>query len=634
MIRCAHPGMRVSGTKMFFVENLTKGFAAQTLFEDANFTVAPKERVGLVGRNGHGKTTLLRLIVGEEQPESGSITYPKNYRIGYVRQHIEFTEDTVIMEGARGLTPAEGDQLWKVEKILAGLGFSNNDMQRNPHEFSGGFQVRLNLVKALVAEPDLLLLDEPTNYLDIASIRWIERYLTSWPHELILVTHDRSFMDAIATHIIGIHRQKIRKIAGNTQKYYSQIAQDEEVYEKTRINAERRQKEIEQFITRFRAKARLANLVQSRVKTLQKLEKKEKLKNIEALDFSFRSKPFSGKRVLEAQNVSFSYDNKTPLIKSLALSIRPQERICIIGKNGKGKTTLLKLLSGQLTPQNGNISLGPGVSTGLFEQTNINRLMDSCTVEEEIMLSHPDVDRQLARNICGAMMFSGDDALKKISVLSGGEKSRVLLAKLLVTPANLLLLDEPTHHLDMESCDALLAALINFTGTVVMVTHNEMFLNALADRLIVFQDHGVEVFAGSYADFLESGGWRDEKSGDKSTLADDGKTTPSRLTKKDKRRLRSEVIAERSQTIKKIETRIKALEYEIAAGEARLKNLTAEMLEASQTQDGPRIETLSKSLHAGQNAVDKSYKELEKQSADYDQQRAAFDERLEEIEKM
>ena len=354
---------------MLFVENLTKGFVTQLLFEDADFTVAPRERIGLVGRNGHGKTTLLHLIAGEEQPDSGSITCPKNYRVGYVRQHIEFTEDTVIKEGIKGLPAAEQDQHWKVEKILAGLGFSNSDMQRHPAEFSGGFQVRLNLVKALVAEPDLLLLDEPTNYLDIASIRWIEQFLVNWPHELILITHDRSFMDAIATHIMGIHRLKIRKIAGNTIKYYTQIAQDEEIYEKTRINEERRQKEIEQFINRFRAKARLANLVQSRVKTLQKLGKKEKLKTIQALDFSFRSKPFSGKRVLAAQNVSFSYDGKTQMINGFNITLRPQERVFIIGKNGKGKTTLLKLLAEQLTPQSGDINLSPGVSKGLFEQT-------------------------------------------------------------------------------------------------------------------------------------------------------------------------------------------------------------------------------------------------------------------------
>ncbi len=618
---------------MFFVENLTKGFGAQVLFEGANFTVAPKERIGLVGRNGHGKTTMLRLIVGEEQPDAGTITYPKNYRFGYVKQHIEFKEDTILKEGARGLPPEESDQYWKVEKILAGLGFSSNDMQRHPSEFSGGFQVRLNLVKALLAEPDLLLLDEPTNYLDIASIRWIKRFLVNWPHELILITHDRSFMDSIVTHILGIHRQKIRKIPGNTTKYYSQIAQDEEVYEKTRINAERRQKEIEQFITRFRAKARLANLVQSRVKTLQKLEKKEKLQEIPDLEFSFRGKPFSGKRVLAAEDISFSYDDRVQLIKDFNITIQPQERVCIVGKNGKGKTTLLNLLAGQLTPQGGKISLSPGVSQGLFEQTHISRLVNAYTVEEEIIHSHPDVDRQLARNVCGAMMFSGDDALKKISVLSGGEKSRVMLAKLLVTPANLLLLDEPTHHLDMESCDALLSALLNFEGTIVMVTHNEMFLNALADRLIVFRDNGIEVFEGSYVEFLEKGGWGDERSEVKVITNNNNQPDTPKLTKKDKRRMRSEVISQRSQVMKKLENRISTIEREIDAEEARLHALTAEILEASQAQESVRIKNLSKALHACQSLINKLYRDFEQQSAEYDQQRLLYDKRLEEVEK-
>ncbi|MBW1814855.1 MAG: ABC-F family ATP-binding cassette domain-containing protein, partial [Deltaproteobacteria bacterium] len=272
---------------MIRAENLTKGYGDYTLFDAASFNINKGERVGLVGRNGHGKTTLFRMIYGEEKWDSGSIVVPKNYRVGYVKQKIEFTRKTVLEEGMTGLSAGEKDHFWKVEKILAGLGFSNTDMQRHPEEFSGGYQVRLNLAKVLVAEPDLLLLDEPTNYLDITSIRWIEHFLLRWPHELILITHDRSFMDKIVTHVMGIHRRKMRKIAGATEKYYVQLAQDEEIYEKTRANDEKRRKEIEQFITRFRAKARLANMVQSRVKTLSKMEKKEKLEKIKTLEFSF-----------------------------------------------------------------------------------------------------------------------------------------------------------------------------------------------------------------------------------------------------------------------------------------------------------------------------------------------------------
>ncbi|MGD8257671.1 MAG: ATP-binding cassette domain-containing protein, partial [Desulfobacterales bacterium] len=239
---------------MIRVENLTKRYGNRLLFDGITFSLNSKERLGLVGRNGHGKTTLLRLITGEERPDSGSVFIPRHYRLGYVKQQLDFKENSVLEEGMTALAEHERDHYWKVEKILSGLGFSEEDLQRHPNEFSGGYQVRLNLVKTLVSEPDLLLLDEPTNFLDITSIRWIEQYLSTWPHELMLITHDRSFMDKLVSHTMGIHRRRVRKIAGNTAKYYDQIAQDEEVYEKTRIKDERRRKEINQFITRFRAK--------------------------------------------------------------------------------------------------------------------------------------------------------------------------------------------------------------------------------------------------------------------------------------------------------------------------------------------------------------------------------------------
>ena len=257
---------------MIRIENLHKSYGDLILFAGINFALNERERLGVVGRNGHGKTTLFRMILGKENPDSGSIIVPKNYRIGYVSQNLEFRHDTILTEAISALPEAENDHHWKAEKILAGLGFTQTDFQRPPKTFSGGYQVRLNLAKALIAEPDLLLLDEPTNFLDIISIRWIERFLQNWPHEIMLITHDRSFMDKLVTHTMGIHRGAVRKIEGDTAKYYDQIAQDEEVYEKTRLKDARRRKEIKQFITRFRAKARQANLVQSRIKTLQKME--------------------------------------------------------------------------------------------------------------------------------------------------------------------------------------------------------------------------------------------------------------------------------------------------------------------------------------------------------------------------
>jgi ATP-binding cassette subfamily F protein 3 len=511
-----------------------------------------------------------------------------------------------------GLPEHEKDHHWKVEKILAGLGFSQDDMQRHPQAFSGGFQVRLNLAKILVSEPDLLLLDEPTNYLDITSIRWVERFLVRWPHELMLITHDRGFMDKVVTHTVGIHRRKARKIPGDTNKYYSQIAQDEEIYEKTRLNDERRQKEIKQFITRFRAKARLANLVQSRIKTLEKLEKKEKLAQISTLDFSFRSEAFRGKHVLSVRDVSFAYDAASPLIADFDLSVNAGDRICVVGKNGQGKTTLLKLLAGALEPRKGEIHYNPQVKKGFFEQTNIQTLDERRTVEEEILYSHAGIDRQAARNICGAMLFEGDSALKKISVLSGGEKSRVLLGKILATPLNLLLLDEPTNHLDMDACDALLAAIDSFDGTVIMVTHNEMFLHALAERLVVFQDDGVSLFEGSYNAFLNNTGWAEERTDKKTQTKKVQIVEPEKkMTKKEARKKRSELVAEKGRKLNPLKKKIQKAEKDIEQQEERLNILNQEMMDASSSGNGAKIADISKKIHACNDVIEKRFAELE-----------------------
>lgn len=618
---------------MIGVENLHKSFGSQILFEGASFKLNPKERIGLVGLNGHGKTTLFRIIIGEESPDTGTISAPKHYRIGYVRQDLNFTKDTVLKEVMTGLPTQERDHYWKVEKILTGLGFNTDDMQRHPLDFSGGFQVRLNLAKVLVSEPDLLLLDEPTNYLDITSIRWIERFLINWPREIMLITHDRGFMDKLVTHTMGIYRKKVRKLPGNTEKFYAQLAQEEEVHEKTRIKDERRRREIEQFIARFRAKARLANLVQSRIKTLAKTGRKEKLEKLKTLDFAFKSSPFFGKHVLSARELCFFYDSRKPLIKNFNITVGSKDRICVVGKNGKGKTTLLKLLAGVLRPQSGDIVLHPEVRKGFYEQTNIHSLDHTRTVEEEILYSDSDVDRQQARNICGAMLFEGDNALKKIGILSGGEKSRVLIGKILATPVNLLLLDEPTNHLDLESCDALLAAIDSFDGTVVMVTHNEMFLKTLAERLIVFHNEEIYVFEGGYQRFLEKGGWEDEKDVWVSGSGENkGENTRTPLSKKEIRRRRSEVIRERSRVLNPLKQRLQRTETHIETHEKILSELHAAMQQATQAGDGVRIAELSKSIHRCQRDIEKLYEELVKFSGVFEAQQAVFEEKLERLE--
>jgi len=615
---------------MISIDNLSKAYGKQILFDKVAFKINARERVGLVGLNGHGKTTLLRMIVGEETPDEGVISIPRGYRLGYVRQQLDFTASTVLQEGMQGLSEQDRHQTWKAEKILSGLGFSKADMQRHPLEFSGGYQIRLNLTKVLVSEPDLLLLDEPTNYLDITSIRWIERFLLGWPHELLLITHDRGFMDKVITHTLGIHRQKLRKIEGDTEKYYAQVAMDEEVYEKTRLNDERKCREIELFISRFRAKARLAGLVQSRVKTLSKHDKKEKIEKIKTLDFAFRYRPYQGKFVLGVHAIGFGYVPDIPLINNFSIAIGARDRIGIVGRNGKGKTTLLRLLAGELAPKGGKVIWNKGVSYGFFEQAHAAHLVATRTVEEEIMASNPDIDRQKARTICGAMMFEGDHALKIIEVLSGGEKSRVLLCKLLATPLNVLLLDEPTNHLDMQSCDALLAALDNFEGAVIMVTHNEMFLHALAERLIVFQNDGVTLFEGGYQDFLDRCGWVDDDMpipGPEKAPKEE-----SRLSKKDLRRVRSEIMNERARLLKPIEVRMTQIEARIMVLEKENAAIMANIEQATNVQDGKSISRLSHELDLREQEIDVLFDELERLHTSIEDHRLTFDERLREIE--
>ena len=615
---------------MIVVDNLSKSYGKQALLDSISFKVNRRERVGVVGRNGHGKTTLFRMIMGEEEPDSGTISRPRNYRVGHVEQRLTFTEGTVLAEGARALPPDSHNETWRVEKVLFGLGFEAADLEKRPSELSGGYQVRLNLAKALVGDYQMLLLDEPSNYLDITSIRWLERFLAAWPGELLIITHDRSFMDNVATHILGIHRRKVRKIRGDTGKYYEQIAAEEEIYEKTRVNDERKMKEMDLFITRFRAKARLGGLVQSRVKSLEKMEKKDKLETLKTLEFAFAEKPAFHKYAMDVRDVSFAYTPGRPLIRRFSISIGSQDRVFVVGRNGRGKTTLLKLLAGDLEPRSGEIASPQSVAPGYFEQTHISTLCESNTVLEEIASADPEGDPKRARFIAGGMMFEGDDALKRIRVLSGGEKSRVLLGKLIATPINLLLLDEPTNHLDLESNDALLEAIDNFDGAVVMVTHNELFLHALADRLVVFDNDEVGVYEGGYGRFLEKVGWKDEvmqgpPGGAKP--ADESDVKP-KWTPKELRRLRSEVVAERSRALRPIEAKMEGLEKEIEARDASFRELNGELLEASRAKQGSRVVELSRSMHQAKKAADALLDELETLTQEHEALAVEFDRKL------
>lgn len=492
---------------MLQLNDICLSYHGEPLLVDVGFSLQKGERCALLGRNGSGKTTLFRLMAGQETPDKGNISLPKGYRLGILQQHIRFSKPTVIDEAGQVLPDEE---LHKAYSLLDGLGFDDAQLDESPDRLSGGYQLRLQLAKVLLSEPDCLLLDEPTNYLDIISVRFLIRFLQRWRGEMIIISHDREFLDQICTHTMGIHRQKVVKLKGHTSDFYNYIMQQEQLHEKARMKIEETKAHHQAYIDRFGAKASKATQAASRQKMIDRLPQFDELKALATLGFAFHEAPFPGHKMLEAKDVSFSYDK--PLISHLSLIVEKGEKIAIIGKNGCGKSTILRLLAKELAPKTGTIESRDNVTLGYFGQTNIDRLNSAHTIEEEISAANSKLNFTQVKNLCGIMMFSGDKAKKKVSALSGGEKSRVLLGKILAHPCNLLLLDEPTHHLDIESVEALVNAIEEFSGSCIIVTHSELILNRLHfDKLIICHSNGKqEMFLGDYSVFLETVGWEEE----------------------------------------------------------------------------------------------------------------------------
>jgi ATP-binding cassette subfamily F protein 3 len=611
---------------MIQVTNLEKSYGTQLLFQGVTFTIGKGERVGLVGRNGTGKSTLFRILLEEESQDYGEVIFPKNYLIGTLKQHLVFTKSTILDEC---MTALRGEnavfEQYKVEKMLLGLGFKVSDFQRPPSDFSGGYQIRLNLAKVLVSEPDCLLLDEPTNYLDIVSMRWLTKFLREFKGEMILITHDRGFMDEVTTHTMGIWRQKLFKIPGASSKYFEQILLEEEIYEKTRQNAERKRKDLEDFVARFRAKASKAAQAQSRLKLLEKMPEMEALGMMASLDFEFTFQDCPGKILVDAKDLSFGYTSEL-LIKNLSFTIQRNDKIAIIGKNGKGKSTLLNLLAQELSLRSGSMSQNVNLLIGHFGQTNINRLNLENTIEEEILSSNPMLGLQRARALAATMMFSGDLAKKKIKVLSGGERARVLLGKLLAKPTNLLLLDEPTNHLDQESVESLSLELQNYPGAVVIVTHSETMLREVAEKLIIFHHDKLEYFQETYDDFLRKIGWDDEAPVSPPSRAQD---KPNRIEMK---RIRSETIIERGRELNPLKKRMDALENEIMKLEEEQSTLEALLIELASSPDSKKIQESSAKLGTTRKRIEEAFEELTQVTMRHDEIFKRFEEKLKALE--
>lgn len=610
---------------MIQLTNISKSFTTQELFKNLNLKLNSGNRLGLVGRNGSGKSTLFKIIIGEDHADEGDVIIPKNYRIGTLKQHLSFSEKTLKEEAALALSEEMQYDTYRVEKILFGLGFSADDLEKDPLSFSGGYQIRINLAKLLVTEPNLLLLDEPTNYLDIVSLRWLKSFLRNFNGEVILITHDRNFMDGVCTHTAGIVRKNLRLIEGDTHKFYAQLAANDELHQKQKIAQDKKVKELEEFIAKNKARASTASLAQSKVKQLQKMDRLEDLNNDASLAFNFNYKESPAKVLLDVKDVSFGYTPQTPLFQNISFTLAKGETLGIIGKNGKGKSTLLNTIARELQHNKGEINFNASTEFAHFGQTNIAHLNPNNTIMDEIYNANAKLGEANVRSICGAMMFSGERAEKKISLLSGGEKSRVMLGQIIAKDVNLLLLDEPTNHLDMQSIEALTNAINNFQGSTIVVTHSEELLRRVCDRLIIFAKEGAEYFDGTYDDFLAKIGWDEEEQETKQT-----KEAP-KSNHKENKKLRAELVRERNKLSSPLKKKVQNLEEKIIETEDTLIIKHEELIEASNTGDSATLMELSKTVSAIQSQVETMFEELEIQQTQLDEIIQEYDKKIKNL---
>lgn len=534
---------------MISINNLSISFGGFSLFDNVNFHISTGDKIGLTGRNGSGKTTLLKIVNGIISPSEGEVQIPSNIKIGYLPQEMEFCKATTVMEAVEAVfnsikevelqinnttnelsNRTDYDSIdynnivirlndltdkynilmadnprSNIDRVLLGLGFSREDFNRNRREFSQGWNMRIELAKILLTKPDILLLDEPTNHLDIESISWLESYLVSFKGSLVLISHDRRFLDSITNRTVEIVLGKINDYKVPYSQYLilrkERIEQQKAAYDNQRKLIEK----TEDFIDRFRYKATKSNQVQSRIKQLEKIDVIEiEQEDNSSLNLKFPTAPRSGNIVVKSKNLSFSYGGPDCVLDSIDLTIERGEKIALLGKNGQGKTTFVRLINSELTPTKGSIELGHNVLAGYFAQNQEDILNKADTVFDTLdKIAVGDVRTKL-RDILGSFLFSGEDIDKKVEVLSGGERARLAMAKLLLKPYNLLILDEPTNHMDIKSKEILKQSLINYSGTIVLVSHDRDFLDGLVTKIYEFKDRKVKEHLGGLDSFLAS----------------------------------------------------------------------------------------------------------------------------------
>ena len=594
---------------------ISLNFFERQIFREIGLQVEPGDRIGLVGRNGSGKTTLLRIITGEITPDSGEVRIAKRSRIGYLPQDVHETISGPLLQAVLDSIPGrvelendlkraetslrtksdEQDQAslgkriadihqeinrleqefprHQAEKILAGLGFETADFTRQVSSLSGGWKMRAALSTLLYQKPDLLLLDEPTNHLDIPSVRWLEEFLHNFKGAMILVSHDREFLNRQIRSIVSFETERMRSYNGNYDFYLK--AREEEVrsLEAKARNQEQKIRDAQKFIERFRSKATKARQAQSKIKLVKKMDLVETHRKEKTIHFSFPEVARAGKEVVSIEGVSKRFDDNI-LYENLDLRVLRGEKIAIIGPNGCGKTTLLKLVACEIEPDRGKISLGHEVHFAYFAQHHSDLLNPQKTVVEEVYQVVPHASVGFVRSVCGAFLFSGNDVDKPIAVLSGGERARVSLAKLLVRPGNFMLMDEPTNHLDIESSETLINALAGYSGTLLFVSHNQSFVNRLATKIWDIRGRGIIEYPGNlneYYDHLVKA----EKTSPLLLKREENQNFPKKKNRdrKKEKRERAEKRQIIYETLKPIQNHLERIEEKIGALESRQKQM-------------------------------------------------------------
>ena len=583
---------------MLQLESVSKQFATKVLLKEASAHLRPGSRVGLVGPNGVGKTTLLRLILGEQEVDRGRIRKRPRLRIGYLPQDLETIPGTTVLDSThRGQYPEH-----EAKRILSGLGFSESDFQRPLSALSGGFRMRVALAHLLLSGPDVLLLDEPTNHLDKPTQRWFEDFLLRSSFTLLVISHDTAFLDRIATHIWEIRHHRIVECTGNYTKY---IAWREAAEAAQKAAADRQDKEIsrvQKFVDRFRYQANKASQVQSRIKQLEKIKRIERTRNPKRVRFRFPIPAPSGRNVLELKRAAKAYGENV-VYRSLDFSVERGHRVALVGENGAGKSTLLKMLAGVLPPDAGTRTVGHGVTLHYFAQHQADILNPEHTVLESIEEASKNAELNFTRGLAGAFLFEGANQKKLIKVLSGGERNRVALARMLVEPANTLLLDEPTNHLDPASVDVLTDALVDFPGTLVFISHDPVFLTRVATRVVEIEDGQARDYHGDYEYYLWKkvqevepikGGPTSEATAPQTPKAHKTAPTAAPQTRlSDKGRTGNER-RDLTKTLARVERQIAKLEEEIAAAEKRIQARDQELAGEALYQDHERWTVLMK----------------------------------------